>query len=91
MASALVVAYPDPMAVITTVKLAQLLNPDILIIARASRRDDVDRLKQLGVMELVIPEREAGYKFVKILFKVIGLEREERRRLLTIVRNAMTK
>ncbi len=90
-ASALVVAYPDPMAVITTVKLAQLLNPDILILARASRRNDVDRLKRLGVMEPVIPEREAGYKFVKILLNVIGLEREERRRLLTIVRNAMTK
>ena len=90
-ASALIVAYPDPMTVITTVKLAQLLNPNVLIIARASRRNDADRLKQLGVMDLVIPEREAGYKFVKILLNVIGLERAERRRLLSIVRNAMAK
>jgi CPA2 family monovalent cation:H+ antiporter-2 len=90
-ASALVVAYPDPMAVATTVKLAQLLNPDVLIIARASRKNDADRLKQLGVTDLVIPEREAGYKFVKILLNVIGLERDERRRLLAKVRNAMTK
>ena len=90
-ASALVVAYPDPMAVITTVKLAQLLNPDILIIARSSRKDDINRLKQLGIMELVIPEREAGYKFVKLLLNAIGLDREERRRLLVIVRKTMTK
>ncbi len=90
-ASALVVAYPDHMAVITTVKLAQLLNPDILILARASRKTDVASLKQLGVQELVIPEREAGYKFVKILLKEIGLERDERRHLLTVVRKTMTK
>jgi CPA2 family monovalent cation:H+ antiporter-2 len=90
-ASALVVAYPDPMTVITTVKVAQLLNPNVLIIARASRRNDADKLKRLGVMELVIPEREAGYKFVKILLNVIGLERAERRRLLSIVRNAIAK
>jgi len=88
-ASALVLAYPDPMAVITTVKLAQILKPDILILARASRRNDVDRLKRLGVTELVIPEREAGYKFVKRLLNVIGLEREERRHLLAIVRKTM--
>ena len=74
-ASALIVAYPDPMTVITTVKLAQLLNPNVLIIARASRRNDADRLKQLGVTDL----------------NLIGLEREERRRLLSIVRNVMAK
>jgi len=90
-ASALVVAYPDPMAVVTTVKLAQLLNPDILILARASRKSDVDRLKRLGVQELVIPEREAGYKFVKILLQRIGRVPEERRHLLAMVRNTLTK
>ena len=37
-------------------------------------------------MELVVPEREAGYKFVKILLNVIGMEREERRRVLAILR-----
>ena len=90
-ANALVVAYPDPMAVITTVKLAQHLNPDLLILARASRKTDMEKLKQLGIKELVIPEHEAGYKFVKILFKAIGLEQEERRHLLAIVRKAIPK
>ncbi len=90
-ACALVVAYPDPIAVMTTVKLAQLLNPDIMILARASRRSEIDKLRQLGVNELVIPEREAGYKFVKLLLNTIGLEREERKRVLNLVRNSMTK
>ncbi|MFC1995080.1 cation:proton antiporter [Chloroflexota bacterium] len=90
-ANALVVAYPDPMAVITTVKLAQHLNPDLLILARASRKNDMVKLMQLGIKELVIPEREAGYKFVKILLKAIGLEQEERRHLLAIVRKTIPK
>jgi len=90
-ASALVVAYPDPMTVITTVKLAKLLNADISILARASRKRDVESLRRLGVKELVIPEQEAGYKFVKMLFKTIGLDPEERRNLLAIVRNTVSK
>ncbi|MFC1914459.1 cation:proton antiporter [Chloroflexota bacterium] len=90
-ANALIVAYPDPMAVITTVKLAQLLNPDLLILARASRKNDMEKLRQLGVNELVIPEREAGYKFVKILLKALGLEQEERRHLLAVVRKTISK
>ena len=90
-ANALVVAYPDPMAVLTTVKLAQHLNPDLLILARASRKNDKERLRQLGVEELVIPEREAGYKFVKILLKAIGLEQEERKHLLAIARKTIFK
>ena len=90
-ASALIVAYPDPTAVITTVKLAQLINPEIPILARASRKNEIEKLKQLGVKELIIPEREAGYKFVKALFNLIGLEREERKHLLAIIRNAISK
>jgi len=90
-AVALVVAYPDPMTVITTVKVAFFLNPDIVILARASRKKEADELKRLGVTELVIPEREAGYKLIKRLLKVMGLEKEERRRVLAIIRNIVTR
>ena len=86
-ATALVVAYPDPITVITTVKAALMLNPKIVILARASRKREAEELKRLGVLELVIPEREAGYKFIKRLLNVAGLEKEERRRVLAIVRN----
>jgi len=90
-AIALVVAYPDPMTVMTTVKVALLLNPDIVILARASRKKEAEELKRLGVTELIIPEREAGYKFIKRLLKVAGLEKEERRRVLDIVRHVMAR
>jgi len=90
-AVALVVAYPDPMAVMTTVKVALHLNPDILILARASRKKEAEELKRLGVAELVIPEREAGYTLIKELLSVVGLKREERRRVLAAVRNTLAR
>ena len=90
-AVALVVAYPDPMSVITTVKVARHLNPDIVIMARAGRKEEADELRRLGVTELVMPEREAGYKLIKELFKIVGLEREERRRVLAAVRNIISR
>ncbi|MFC1935077.1 hypothetical protein ACFLXZ_02035, partial [Chloroflexota bacterium] len=71
--------------------IAQFINPDLLILARASRKNDIERLRQLGVEKLVIPEREAGYKFVKILLKAIGLEQEDRKRLLAIARKTIFK
>ncbi|MFC1972678.1 NAD-binding protein, partial [Chloroflexota bacterium] len=85
--SALVVAYPDPATVMTTVKMAQHLNPKVTILARASRKKEAEELKRLGVKDLVIPEREAGYKFVKRLLNVVGMERDERRRILAILRH----
>ena len=90
-AVALVVAYPDPMAVMTTVKVALHLSPEIKILARASRKKEADQLKRLGVTELVIPEREAGYTLIKELLSVVGLEREERRRVLAAVRNTLAR
>ena len=90
-AVALVVAYPDPMSVMTTVKVALHLNPDIVIMARAGRKKDADELRRLGVAELVIPEREAGYKFVKELYNLVGLEGEERKRVLAIVRRIISR
>ncbi|MFC1969107.1 cation:proton antiporter [Chloroflexota bacterium] len=85
--SALVVAYPDPATVMTTVKMAHHLNPKVTILARASRKKEAEELKRLGVKDLVIPEREAGYKFVKRLLNVVGMERDERRRILAILRH----
>jgi len=74
-AVALVVAYPDPMTVMTTVKIALHINPNILILARASRQKEANGLKRLGVTEPIIPEREAGYKFIKELLNIVDLGR----------------
>jgi len=82
-ASALVVTYPNPMVVVTTIKVAQHINPELLIM---SRKKDAEELQKLGVKQLVIPEREAGYTFVKKLLKTSGMDTRERSKILTVLR-----
>jgi CPA2 family monovalent cation:H+ antiporter-2 len=86
-AKALVITYPDPMAVVTTAKLALTLNPKLRILARVHRTREADELKKLGVVELVSPEYEASYRFIKRLLNIMDLEKEDRRRILKLIRN----
>ncbi len=85
-AKALVVTYPDPMAVVTTVKVALSINPRLKILARVHRVREADILKGLGVTELVSPEYEASFRFIKRLLNVMGLDKNERKRILAVVR-----
>jgi CPA2 family monovalent cation:H+ antiporter-2 len=85
-ARALVITYPDPMAVVTTAKTALGINPELKILARVHRAREADILKRLGVDELVSPEYEASFRFIKRLLNIIGLEKEDRRRILALVR-----
>ncbi|HEY50390.1 MAG TPA: sodium:proton exchanger [Dehalococcoidia bacterium] len=85
-ARALVITYPDPMAVVTTAKTALGINPGLKILARVHRAREADILRRLGVNELVSPEYEASFRFIKRLLNIIGLEKEDRRRILALVR-----
>lgn len=85
-AQALVVTYPDPMAVVTTVKTALSINPKLKVLVRVHRVREANELKALGVTELVSPEYEASFRFIKRLLNIMGLEKDERRQILTIVR-----
>ncbi|MFC2005635.1 cation:proton antiporter [Chloroflexota bacterium] len=85
-AKALVITYPDPLAVITTVKTALSINPGLKVLARVHRVKEADKLKEFGVTELVSPEYEASFRFIKRLLNVMGLKTDERRRILTLVR-----
>ena len=85
-ATALVITYPDPMAVVTTAKVALSINPELKILARVHRLKEAKALNELGVTELVSPEYEASFRFIKRLFNIVGLEKAERRRLLALVR-----
>ncbi|MFH1925729.1 MAG: NAD-binding protein, partial [Chloroflexota bacterium] len=85
-ARALVITYPDPMAVVTTAKTALRINPELKILARVHRVREADILKGLGITELVSPEYEASFRFIKRLINIIGLDKEERRRILALVR-----
>jgi len=85
-AKVLVVTYPDPMAVVTTIKNALSINPRLQVMARVHRVREANELKKLGVTEIISPEYEASFRFIKRLLNVMGLESDERRRILATVR-----
>jgi CPA2 family monovalent cation:H+ antiporter-2 len=85
-ASALVITYPDPMAVVTTVKHALSINPNLSILARVHRRKEAEELSSLGVAELVSPEYETSFRFIKRLLNVMTLDSKDRKRILALVR-----
>jgi hypothetical protein len=74
------------MAVVTTAKTALRINPGLKILARVHRVREADILKGLGITELVSPEYEASFRFIKRLINIIGLDKEERKRILALIR-----
>ena len=85
-ANALVITYPDPMVVVTTAKVALSINPELKILARVHRLKEAKALNELGVTELVSPEYEASFRFIKRLLNIVGLEKADRKRTLALIR-----
>lgn len=83
---ALVVTFPDPMATITTLKTALEINPKLHLVVRAHRGKDAEALRRLGVVELVSPEYEASFRFLKNIFAAFDLQKSEREQLLDKLR-----
>jgi monovalent cation:H+ antiporter-2, CPA2 family len=71
-ADVLVVTFPDPIATYTAIKTALSINPGLKIIARAHREREFQRLKELGVDELVSPEFEASLEFLRRVLRTTG-------------------
>jgi CPA2 family monovalent cation:H+ antiporter-2 len=84
---ALVITFPDPVGVLTTVKIAKTINPDIQIIARVHRAQDARDLQKLGVTQLISPEYEAGFKFLKTLLNLYSMDVNFRRLLYEKIKN----
>jgi len=74
---ALVVTYPDPLAVAATVQAALKLNPELRIVARVHRQEDVSRIQRLGPVELVSPEYEASVEVVKRILSAEGWQQND--------------
>ena len=68
----LVVTYPDPFTLVTTVKNALALNPKLNVVARVHRSKESELLKGLGVSELISPEYEASFEFLHRTLANIG-------------------
>ena len=87
-AKALVVTYPDPLVVVTTVKNALRINPKLQIVARVHRRRESEVLEKLGVSELVSPEYEASFEFVRRTLSSVGWSRARIRQAMSKLRYA---
>jgi monovalent cation:H+ antiporter-2, CPA2 family len=81
----LVVTYPDPIAVVSTVRTALQLNPDLKIVARVHRTREADLLKEMGVVEMVNPEYEASLQFLKRVLETSGVKEAEVEKILPLV------
>jgi CPA2 family monovalent cation:H+ antiporter-2 len=68
----LAVTFPDPVAVINTVRTALDMNPGLKVVARVHRSREAQSLEGLRGVELVSPEYEASLEFVKRILKVSG-------------------
>lgn len=82
----LIVTYPDPVPVMSTVKNALSINPKLKIITRVHRRRDADALHRLGVTELISPEYEASFEFLNRTLLNIGWDRDRVTEILTSLR-----
>jgi CPA2 family monovalent cation:H+ antiporter-2 len=71
-AKVLVVTYPDPLAVVATVKNALRINPKLEVVARVHRKKESELLESLGVSELISPEYEASFEFLRRTLAHIG-------------------
>jgi len=84
-ARALVVTFPDPMAVVDTVRTALEINPKLNIVARVHRAREAELLKSMGVTELISPEYEASLEFMRRILAASGWRRADIKQTLPIV------
>jgi CPA2 family monovalent cation:H+ antiporter-2 len=82
-AKVLIVTFPDPMAVFTTVKAARAINPGLKIIARVHRVKDGETLLKMGVQDLVSPEYEASLEFLRKTLIATGHTRSDTNKIMT--------
>jgi len=84
-AKVLAVTYPDPIAVLTTVKAALKINPKLKVVARVHRAREAELLKTMGVVELISPEYEASLEFLERILAASGWRKADIKRTLPIV------
>ncbi len=76
-AKVLVVTFPDPIATRLTAENARSINPRLDVVARIHRDEDREKLKDIGVAELVRPELEAGLEIIRHTLHRFGLTTQE--------------
>jgi CPA2 family monovalent cation:H+ antiporter-2 len=74
-ASCLVVTVPDPIAAVTIISFARQYNPNIKIIARAHRTEDIEVYRATGANAVVQPEFEASIELAKLVLLNLNLNK----------------
>jgi len=72
-----VVTFPDPIATRLAVENARRINPRLDVVARIHRDEDTEKLRNIGVAELVRPELEAGLEIIRHTLHRFGLTTQE--------------
>ncbi len=86
-ASALVVTFPDPLAVLATVRFARAISPNLKIVARVHRQKDAEELRKLGAEILINPEYEASLEFIRRTLAIAGRDQQDIKSVLATVRS----
>jgi CPA2 family monovalent cation:H+ antiporter-2 len=84
-ARVLVITFPDPLAVVTTIKNALAINPDIRIVARVHRVREADLLRKLGIEELISPEYETSLEFLRKTLSAVGWKKADVNQALSTI------
>jgi CPA2 family monovalent cation:H+ antiporter-2 len=69
-----------------TVKTALNINPNLKNLVRVHHAKEANELKELGVIELINPDYEASFRLIKRLLNIMGLEKDNRKRILAKIR-----
>jgi CPA2 family monovalent cation:H+ antiporter-2 len=84
-ASVLAVSFPDPLAVVTTVKTALEINPKLKVVARIHRAREAVSLEGLDGVQLVSPEYEASLEFIRSILEASGWKQADIRKTMPMV------
>lgn len=89
-ARVMVITFPDPIATRLAVESARSINPRLNIVARIHTDEDVEKLRSLGVAELVRPEVEAGLEIIRHTLHRFGLTSQEIQYIVNTLREEGT-
>ncbi len=89
-ANLLVIATGDLRAAYLTAEHARKMNPDLDIVVRAHWQEESERLRALGVDEVVLPENEAGLEMVRHSLLRFQTELAETEEAVETLRDSVT-
>lgn len=72
-AKVLIITVPDPLAALTISNMAREMNPDVKIIVRAHRSEDINVLRAAGANAVVQPEFEASIEISRLTLMSLNM------------------